>query len=96
MKEAAKKVAQRLRDASSVLIVSHIDADGISSGSIASYALDHIGIPNKIRFVKKLDEALISELEAENPELVWFTDLGSGYLELLGGLEVLDRLLNLF
>ncbi len=88
MKEAAKRVAQRLRDASSVMIISHIDADGISSGSIASYALDHIGIENKIRFVKKLDEALISELEAENPELVWFTDLGSGYLELLGGLDV--------
>ncbi len=87
MKEAAKKVAERLRDASSVLIISHIDADGISSGSIASYVLDHIGIKNEIRFVKKLDEKLIADLEAGNHELIWFTDLGSGYVHMLGNLN---------
>ena len=88
VKEAAKKVAQRLRDASRVMIISHIDADGISSGSIASYALDHIGIEHEIQFVKKLDEALIKELEKADHELVWFTDLGSGYANLLGNLNV--------
>ncbi len=88
VKEAARKVAQRLRDASSVMIISHIDADGISSGSIASNVLDHIGIENQIRFVKKLDEVLIAELEEANHELVWFTDLGSGYTNLLGNLDV--------
>lgn len=87
MKEAAKKVAKRLGDASSVLIVSHIDADGISAAGIASAALDSAGISNTVKFVKKLDESLIAELEAEKPELVWFTDLGSGYLELLGNLD---------
>ncbi|MCK5037753.1 MAG: DHH family phosphoesterase, partial [Thermoplasmata archaeon] len=88
VKEAAKKVAQRLRDASRVMIISHIDADGISSGSIASYALDHIGIEHEIQFVKKLDEALIKELEKADHELVWFTDLGSGYANLLGNLNI--------
>ncbi len=88
VKQAARKVAQRLRDASSVMFIGHIDADGISSGSIASCALDHIGIENQIRFVKKLDEVLIAELEGANHELVWFTDLGSGYTNLLGNLDV--------
>ncbi len=89
MRNQARKVASRLREASKVLIVSHIDADGITAGSIASLALDAVGIENDVRFVKKLDEALVDDLKSNSDghDLVWFTDLGSGYLHLLADLD---------
>ena len=50
MDELAKKAAEKLKQASSVIVVSHIDADGISSAGIASQALDHIGMEHEVKF----------------------------------------------
>ncbi|KYK29876.1 MAG: hypothetical protein AYK23_01435 [Candidatus Proteinoplasmatales archaeon SG8-5] len=85
MKEAAIRVADRLRRSNHVLIASHIDADGISAAGIASLALDYVGIDNSVKFTKKLDAEFVGELKES--ELVWFTDLGSGSLDILGGLD---------
>ena len=85
--DLAKKAASRLKEASEIVIVSHIDADGISSAGIASQALDHIGMDHEVRFAKKLDEAYADELRASKPELVWFTDLGSGSTDILHDLD---------
>lgn len=87
MKDAAIKVAERLRRADDVLVVSHIDADGISAAAIASAALDHVDIRNEVRFAKKLDPVFADEIRGLEPELVWFTDLGSGSLDVLGDLD---------
>jgi len=87
VKEAAARAAQRLRDSSNILVVSHIDADGLSAAAVASLALDFIGKTHEVVFTKKMDEAFIAEVKAKNPELVWFTDLGSGSTDLLGGLH---------
>ncbi len=83
----AKKAAERLKESSHVIVVSHIDADGISSAGIASQALDHIGMEHEVKFVKKLDQAIADELRAIGPELVWFTDLGSGSTDILEGID---------
>jgi len=87
VKEAAVKAAERLRNSSHVTIVSHIDADGISAASVASLALDRAGIRHGTVFTKKMDVGFISELRAGDPGTVWLTDLGSGSLEMLGGLS---------
>jgi RecJ-like exonuclease len=87
VKDAAKKIAERLGQTSNVLVVSHIDADGISAAGIASCVLDNSGIQHDVRFVKKLDEVLVDELRRDRHELVWFTDLGGGYTDILGDLE---------
>ena len=86
VKEAAIKVAERLRRAEEVLVVSHIDADGIAAAGIASAALDHVGIENEVKFTKKMDETLVEEVRGK-AELIWFTDLGSGSLHMLDGVE---------
>ena len=87
MDELAKKAANKLKKASEMTIVSHIDADGISSAGIASQALDHIGMEHEVKFAKKLDETFVNELIASKPELVWFTDLGSGSTDILQDLD---------
>jgi len=87
VKEAATGAAERLRGSGSVLVVSHIDADGISAAAVASTALDHIGMKHETVFTKKMDEAFVSGIRARKPETVWFTDLGSGSMEMLSGLS---------
>ncbi len=87
MKERAKRIAQRLRDVDEVLIVSHIDADGITSASIAYEALRRMGKEVEVEFVKQLEKKNIDDIDEEGYDLIWFTDLGSGQLTHLKGLN---------
>jgi len=88
MLNTAKGIAEILKKHNEVKIVSHIDADGIASGSIASVCLKRENVEHSVDFVKQLDENVIDKLRNENPELVWFTDLGSSMLDRLNGLNV--------
>ncbi len=83
----AREIAEKIREVDEVIVVSHIDADGITSGSIAAKALQRLGKEFRVDFVKQLDEKKIEELKDENPQLVWFTDLGSGMVHLMHGLN---------
>ena len=72
--------AGNLRGAKSALIVSHIDADGITAGSIAHITLERLGIEHRVMFLPKLDEESVSAINASKEDYVWICDLGSGYL----------------
>jgi len=78
----AKKLTELVRRQREVLVVTHIDADGITSGSIAKKTLDRLGIENDIFFAKQLDKDYLEEI-ADRNVFVWFTDLGSGQLDLI-------------
>ncbi len=73
----AKNAADALLHAEAVLIVAHIDADGITAASIASAALTKSKIMHRVRFVKKLDDPEIKLVNQEK-SAVWLVDLGSG------------------
>jgi single-stranded-DNA-specific exonuclease len=76
--QRADEVAAIIRESSEIHIVTHIDADGITAGAIASEALRRLGKKYSIECIKQLDEVCITKLLSEHHELVWFTDLGSG------------------
>jgi RecJ-like exonuclease len=76
--QAAETASKLLRTAKSVLVVGHIDADGITASSIASAALSRANIDHSVRFVKKLDDAELERIKSRNEDKVWFVDLGSG------------------
>ncbi len=78
----AREIANLVRKRSEVLVVTHVDADGITSGAIAVQALRKSGIESRIEFVKQLDEKAIEKIADENV-FVWFTDLGSGQIDLI-------------
>lgn len=78
MLRRAVEVADIIRRSQEIHIVTHIDADGITAGAIASEALHRLGKAYTIQCIKQLDEVVIKRLLMENHELVWFTDLGSG------------------
>lgn len=85
--EAAKPVADYIRTRKFIQVVSHLDADGITAGSIASATLTRLGIEHKVRFIKQLDPPVIEEIKNQNPEAAWFCDLGSGQLPQLLGIN---------
>jgi len=76
--KAAAEAARFLLGSKSVLVIGHIDADGITASSIASVALRRAGIEHNVRFVKKLDDAELDRAKASPMERLWFVDLGSG------------------
>ena len=84
MVNEAKKVADVIKSFSGkVRVVSHYDCDGITAGSIICRALFREGKDFQITFVKQLNEDLIKKIADGDEALVIFTDLGSGYLDLI-------------
>jgi len=73
----AGKIADIIENSKEIHIVTHIDADGITAGSIACETLNRIGKNYTIDFVRQLDPSFLEKLKNDNNELVWFTDLGS-------------------
>jgi len=57
----AEEIGNIITNSKEIHIVTHIDADGITAGAVAS----------------QLDELVVERLQNENHDLVWFTDLGS-------------------
>ena len=88
--ERTKGIAGSLRQIDrdeEVLVVTHLDADGLSAGSIMLQALLGMGLPAMLRVVKQLDPASVSEVSAAPQRNIVFTDLGSGQKPLLRGIS---------
>ena len=77
MLKRAEKLGKLIKKSEEIHIVSHIDADGLTAGSIAYETINRLGKKSSIEFVKQLDEVVLERLKDDNYELVWFTDLGS-------------------
>jgi len=73
----AGEIAGIIKKSKQIHVVTHIDADGLTAGSIAIQTLERLGKECSIEFVKQLDSLVIERLKDKNYELVWFTDLGS-------------------
>lgn len=67
----------------SVLLVSHYDADGLSSASIFSWLLSRLSIPFHLTFVEQTYPETLQQLPFSDYSAVVFLDLGSGYKEII-------------
>ena len=69
----AAAAAERLRDADSVLVVSHNDADGIASATVATRMLERADVPYELRFSRQLNGREVDRIAAyasgESPEI---------------------------
>ena len=74
-------LASLIRSGKRILIVTHIDADGLCSGSTVFAALTRKGANATLRVVPDLDPVAIAELGAQNFGFYIFTDLGSTLIE---------------
>lgn len=85
--ELAKKAAEEIMKAEKIEVVSHFDCDGIASAAIIKRALERAGKSFGMNIAKQITPELIEKIKEKNPELVIFTDLGSGYLEEIDNLD---------
>lgn len=81
MADRAADCAACLLEADSVVLASHIDADGLTSGAIAATALRRAGVPFETSFEKQLDADAIDRIAATDHDVALFTDFGSGQLD---------------
>ena len=77
---AAERAADAIRSAKSALVISHIDADGITAGSIASMTLNRLGIEHTTVYENKITEEVVNRVNSNKDDIVWICDLGSGYI----------------
>ncbi len=80
---AANLFTDHVEKGNYIRLVTHNDADGLSSGGILAACAYKMGARFKISSEKKLDEKLIARLVEENPDLIVFSDFGSGYLDII-------------
>jgi len=83
--EDVEKCANEFRnlvEGRKVKLISHHDADGITSAAIIAKALLRCGVDFEMKIVKQLTSNLIQNLKVED-EVLMFTDLGSGQLDRL-------------
>jgi RecJ-like exonuclease len=81
--EAADLLSEYVEKGEIIHIVSHLDADGLAAAGIIGKSLFRLDGFFRIRINRWVDEKILNELAAEKPALTVFTDLGSGYLDLL-------------
>ena len=83
LESRADACAERLLAAEDVLLVSHIDADGLTSAAIAASALERAGIPFEAGFANQLAAEALERIAATDYDTVLLTDFGSGQLDLV-------------
>ncbi len=81
--EAVDLILKQIEAEEVIHITSHFDADGLAAAGIMGRSLVRSGGKVRIRIEKWIDERVVNEIAAEKPSLTIFTDLGSGYLDLL-------------
>jgi single-stranded-DNA-specific exonuclease len=77
-----KAAAEQITAAHEITIISHIDADGISSEAILSQAISRQGITVRSVFVRQLEPLTMPQVPSDSSYKI-FTDLGAGQQNLL-------------
>ncbi|MBN2101345.1 MAG: DHH family phosphoesterase [Candidatus Aenigmarchaeota archaeon] len=82
MVAAARKAAEMIKGYDDTIrVISHYDADGITSAAIISLALKRLGKKFHLSIFRQLEEEFIKGLEKEKYSLNIITDMGSGQLD---------------
>src|SRR3972149_2681068 len=73
------KIADCIKSKKSILVITHIDCDGITSGSIISKALIRAGANCTVTTAKELNKKVIEKLREDHRDFHVITDLGGGF-----------------
>jgi RecJ-like exonuclease len=78
------KASEKIKSADYLIqVISHLDADGVCAASLMASMLIELGKNFQITIIKGVKPKNIEILKKREPKLVIFTDIGSGYLDLL-------------
>ncbi len=78
LKAFCDKIEFMVENEKEISIISHLDADGIASGSIISSALARRGAKCAVRTVSDMTLNVLEQMRSENHDFYIITDLGGG------------------
>ncbi len=81
--QAAETILETVKENGVIHVFSHLDADGLAAAGIIGRALFRLDARFRIRITQWINDKAIEEILSEKPRLIVFTDLGSGYVDLL-------------
>jgi single-stranded DNA-specific DHH superfamily exonuclease len=89
LKDMARQAADVIEDHEYVRVISHNDADGLTSAAIICQALLRKGIRFHTTIVPRLDSSVVDTViaSAGEKDLIVFCDMGSGQSDILSGLK---------
>lgn len=79
LKPFCEKIRSVVENDSEIAVITHLDADGITSGSIVASALDRMGARYSVRAVSDMNPSVIERVKSENRDFHIITDLGGGW-----------------
>jgi single-stranded-DNA-specific exonuclease len=82
-RQAAKVIVETVENDGLIHVFSHLDADGIAAAGIIGKALLRIDARFRIRITQWVEKKIF-EILSDKPQLIVFSDLGSGYTDILG------------
>ncbi len=92
--EEAAKFIERKSSEGLLVILCHIDCDGLASGAIMGKALMRMRVAFQIRAIKQFEEATL-KVCLGNASVVILTDMGSGNLDVISNIDGSERVVIL-
>ena len=74
-----EKITENIKSGKKISVITHIDCDGITSGSIITKALIRAGAKCTVRTEKEFSKSLIKKLQNDSRDFHIITDLGGGF-----------------
>jgi single-stranded-DNA-specific exonuclease len=81
--KAAATILETVKQDGLIHVFSHLDADGVAAAGIIGKALFRQDARFRIRITQWIEDKIVGEILSDKPQLIIFTDLGSGYVDLL-------------
>jgi single-stranded-DNA-specific exonuclease len=79
LKHFCEKLRLTVEDNNEVAIITHLDADGITAGSMLAIALRRMGARYSIRAISDMNPSVIDKMKADGRDFYAITDLGAGW-----------------
>lgn len=79
LKHFCEKLRTSVEGGNEVAIITHLDADGISAGSIMATALRRMGARYSVRAVSEMNSTLVENMKTDSRDFYVITDLGGGW-----------------
>lgn len=79
LKHSCEKLRTSVEGGSEVAILTHLDADGITAGSIIAMALRRMGARYSVRAVSDMNSSVVQNMKADRRDFYVITDLGGGW-----------------
>ena len=79
LRTTSEKIRTIVEDGNEISVITHIDADGLTSGSIIGSALSRLGARFSVRAVSDMNASVIERMKTESRDFYIITDLGGGW-----------------